>query len=227
MGMEVQLVENIGPLLPDPIRKQEDINKIYTPDVEDKLGYVFDTIRLIKKKLANEVPLIGFAGAPWTLLCYMVEGKGSKTFDQVKRFCYTNPQAAHTVLQLITDTTIAYTRAQVEAGTNTIQLFDSWAGLLGPDDFATISLPYIRQVVAALKDSVPVIVFAKGAWHSLQALEETGASGLGIDWNVTPAMARALTSGHITMQGNFDPAKLYLSIPEIEQEVKKDAGTFW
>ncbi len=221
MGMEVQLVENIGPLLPAPIRKQEDINRISTPDVEDKLGYVFDAIRLIKKELAGEVPLIGFAGAPWTLLCYMVEGKGSKTFDQVKRFCYTNPQAAHTVLQMITDTTIAYTQAQVEAGANTIQLFDSWAGLLGPDDFATISLPYIRQIVAALKDKIPVIVFAKGAWHSLQALEATGASGLGIDWNVTPAMAHKLTSGAITIQGNFDPAKLYSSIPEIEKGVKE------
>ena len=135
MGLEVQLVENKGPVLPEPIKSKDDLSRISVPDVEETLGYVFDAIRLTKVELNNRVPLIGFAGAPWTLLCYMVEGKGSKTFDMVKTFCYTQPDLAHRLLQMLTDTTIAYLKQQVKAGADVIQLFDSWGGLLSPDDF--------------------------------------------------------------------------------------------
>src|ERR1700761_872397 len=189
MGMEVQMVEHKGPLLPDPIKQLSDLDKLIIPDVEEKLGYVFDALRLTKQRLNGRVPLIGFAGAPWTLLCYMVQGKGSKTFDEAKAFCYQQPELAHQLLQMITDTTIAYLKGQVKAGVDTVQLFDSWGGLLSKEDFETISLPYINQIVAALKDETLVIVFAKGAWYSLKEMAETGAHGLGIDWCVTPQMA--------------------------------------
>jgi uroporphyrinogen decarboxylase len=171
--------------------------------------------------LNGRVPLIGFAGAPWTLLCYMVQGKGSKTFDEAKIFCYTQPETAHRLLQMITDTTIAYLKGQVKAGVDVIQIFDSWGGLLSPDDFENFSLKYIRQIVAALKDEVATIIFAKGAWHSLQSMAATGAHGLGIDWCITPAMARQLAGPTVTLQGNFDPAKLLAPIPVIQKEVKK------
>lgn len=220
MGLEVQLIESKGPVLPDPIKTANDLNRVRVPDVNETLGYVFDAIRLIKQELNGRVPLIGFAGAPWTILCYMVQGKGSKTFDEAKAFCYTQPALAHQLLQMITDTTIAYLKAQVAAGADTIQVFDSWGGLLSPHDFENISLKYIRQIVAALKDDVPVIVFAKGAWHSLKEMADTGAAGLGIDWCIKPEIARQFAGSNITLQGNFDPAKLLSPIPVIQQEVK-------
>ena len=226
MGMEVQLIESKGPLLPDPIRTAADLDRLVLPEVEERLGYVFDALRLTKKTLAGRVPLIGFAGAPWTLLCYMVQGKGSKTFDEAKAFCYTQPKTAHRLLQMITDTTIAYLRGQVAAGADVVQIFDSWGGLLGPDDFEQLSLQYIRQIVAALKDEVLTIVFAKGAWHSLESMAATGANGLGIDWCIRPQMARDLAGPRVALQGNFDPAKLLSPVPVIEREVRAMLDAF-
>jgi uroporphyrinogen decarboxylase len=226
MGLEVQLIESKGPVLPGPIKTAEDLRRIRVPDVNETLQYVFDAIKLIKKELNNRVPLIGFAGAPWTLLCYMVQGKGSKTFDEAKAFCYTQPQLAHQLLQMITDTTIAYLKGQAEAGADVVQIFDSWGGLLSPGDFENISLKYIRQIVAALKDKVPVIIFAKGAWHSLDKMAATGAQGLGIDWCISAQMARRFAGDNITLQGNFDPAKLLSPIPVIKKEVKEMLDAF-
>ncbi|MES2329475.1 MAG: uroporphyrinogen decarboxylase [Bacteroidota bacterium] len=226
MGLEVQLIESKGPILPDPIKTAKDLDRVRVPDVDETLGYVFDAIKLIKQELNGRVPLIGFAGAPWTLLCYMVQGKGSKTFDEAKAFCYTQPELAHRLLQMITDTTIAYLQAQVKAGADTIQIFDSWGGLLSPDDFEDLSLQYIRQIVAALKDKVPTIIFAKGAWHSLDAMAATGAHGLGIDWCIKPQTAREFAGKNITLQGNFDPAKLLSPIPVIQKEVKQMMDAF-
>ncbi len=226
MGMEVQLVESKGPLLPEPIRTPNDLERILIPDVEDRLSYVFDAIRLTKSYLNGRVPLIGFAGAPWTLLCYMVQGQGSKTFDGARAFCYTQPRTAHRLLEMITETTIAYLKGQARAGADVIQLFDSWGGLLSPDDFGHLSLPYIRRIVAALKDIVPTIIFAKGAWYSLPEMAATGAHGLGIDWCIRPEMARQLAGDRVALQGNFDPAKLLAPIPVIQKEVKAMLDAF-
>ncbi len=226
MGLEVQLIEQKGPVLPEPIQTAKDFERITVPDVQDRLHYVFDAIRLIKQELNGRVPLIGFAGAPWTLLCYMVQGKGSKTFDEAKAFCYTQPELAHRLLQMITDTTIAYLKEQIKAGADTVQLFDSWGGLLSPHDFETYSLRYIRQIVAAVKEDAPVIVFAKGAWFALEEMAATGAAGLGIDWCITPANARKMAGDKITLQGNFDPAKLLSPIPVIKKEVKEMLDAF-
>jgi uroporphyrinogen decarboxylase len=220
MGLEVQMVESKGPILPEPIVTTADLARIQVPNVDETLGYVFDAVKLIKEELNGRVPLIGFAGAPWTLLCYMVEGKGSKTFDKAKQFCYTQPELAHTVLQMITDTTIAYLKGQAKAGADVVQIFDSWGGLLSPADFENLSLKYIRQIVAALKDDVLTIVFAKGAFNSLDAMAATGAAGLGIDWCIKPQLARQLAGDSVTLQGNFDPAKLLAPIPVIIEETK-------
>jgi uroporphyrinogen decarboxylase len=226
MGMEVQLIENKGPMLPEPIRNVKDLGRIRIPHQQEKLGYVFEALKLAKKELNGRVPLIGFAGAPWTLLCYMVQGQGSKTFDEAKAFCYQQPEVAHPLLQMITDTTIAYLKEQVIAGADAVQIFDSWAGLLGPEDFENLSLQYIRQIVNAIKDKVPTILFAKGAWHSLRAMAETGAHGLGIDWCITPQMARQFAGNDVVLQGNFDPAKLLSPRPVIRKEVKAMLDAF-
>lgn len=226
MGLEVQLIEKTGPFLPAPIKSAEDLKRVHVPDVKDSLHYVFDALRLTKQTLAGRVPLIGFAGAPWTLLCYMVQGKGSKTFDEAKGFCFQQPEVAHQLLQMLTDTTIAYLKEQVAAGADCVQLFDSWGGLLSPEDFETFSLQYIRQIVAALKDVCPVIVFAKGAWFALEEMAATGAHGLGIDWCIQAQRARAFAGNNVTLQGNFDPAKLLLPIPEIEKAVKAMLQSF-
>lgn len=226
MGLQVELVESKGPILPSPIKEARDFERIRVPDVNETLQYVFDAIRLTKKELNGRVPLIGFAGAPWTILCYMVQGKGSKTFDEARTFCYTQPTLARRLLQMITDTTIVYLKEQVRAGVDVVQVFDSWGGLLGPDDFENISMQYIRQIVEALKDDVLTIIFAKGAWHSLHSMTRTGAHGLGIDWCIKPQMARELAGNGIALQGNFDPAKLLSPMPVIKKEVTKMLSDF-
>jgi uroporphyrinogen decarboxylase len=226
MGLEVQLIENKGPVLPDPVRTAADLTRIIVPDVEETLGYVFEAIRLTKKELNNRVPLIGFAGAPWTLLCYMVEGKGSKTFDGVKSFCYTQPELAHRLLQMLTDTTIAYLKQQVKAGVDTVQLFDSWGGLLNPDDFEIFSLQYMRRIIHALKNEVPTILFAKGAWGSIPEMVHTGCAGVGLDWCIRPEMARKWAGQGVTLQGNLDPARLMSPVPELKKEVTKMLNSF-
>ncbi|ATL47689.1 uroporphyrinogen decarboxylase [Chitinophaga caeni] len=226
MGMEVQLVEKVGPLLPNPIKTVEDLGRLHVPDVHEHLQYVFDALAMTKQALNGRVPLIGFAGAPWTLLCYMVQGKGSKTFDGAKAFCFQQPEVAHQLLQMITDTTIAYLKAQVKAGADCVQVFDSWGGLLSPADFKTYSLPYIEQIVKALKEDAPVIVFAKGAWFALPEMAATGANGLGLDWCCPPALARQFAGDQITLQGNFDPAKLLSPIPVIQSAVKEMIDAF-
>lgn len=226
MGMEVQLIEKVGPILPQPIKTAADLDRIHIPDVNDSLHYVMDALRLTKQTLAGRVPLIGFAGAPWTLLCYMVQGKGSKTFDEAKAFCYTQPAVAHELLNRITETTIAYLKAQVAAGADVVQIFDSWGGLLSPEDFETFSLQYIRRIVAAMQGTVPVIVFAKGAWFALEEMAATGAQGLGLDWCIKPHLARQMAGPAITLQGNFDPAQLMKPIPEIQKSVKAMIDAF-
>ena len=221
MGLEVLMEEGKGPSLPKTIKTQQDIEALNTANAEEHLKYVLDALALTKKELNGRVPLIGFAGAPWTLLCYMVEGKGSKTWDKAKQFAYTQPVLAHALLQKITTITIDYLKAQVKAGADTVQVFDSWAGSLSPEDFKTFAQPYLVQIADALKEDAPVILFPKGTWYALKDLSQSSASGIGIDWTITPQFARELTNSNITLQGNFDPAKLLAPIPQIKKWVKE------
>jgi uroporphyrinogen decarboxylase len=207
MNIEVEMKPDFGPYLPNPIRNLNDVDNVIIPDVNDALGYVMEGIKATKEKLNNEVPLIGFAGSPWTILCYCVQGQGSKNFDKAKHFCFTNPVAAHTLLQKITDTTIAYLKAKVAAGVNAVQVFDSWGGMLSPTDYQEFSWKYINQIIEALKDDAPVIAFGKGCWFALEEMAKSNASALGVDWTITPRNARYLTGGNITLQGNFDPTR--------------------
>ena len=225
MGLEVQLIESKGPFLPKTIANQNDLDALQVIGAEANLHYVYEALRLIKKELNNRVPLIGFAGAPWTILCYMVEGKGSKSFDKAKQFCFSQPQLAHSLLQKITDVTIAYLNAQVVAGADLVQVFDSWSSMLSPQDFKIFAQPYLEQIAASVKNA-PVILFPKGSWYALADLSKSAASGLGLDWTITPEFARQLTNNSITLQGNFDPCKLLASISEIKKSVKEMIDAF-
>ncbi len=226
MGLEVLMEEGKGPSLPNVIKTQKDIDALTTDSVEEKLSYVTSALSLTKKELNGRVPLIGFAGAPFTILCYMIEGKGSKTWDKAKQFCFTEPDMAHSLLQKITDTTIKYLKAQAKAGADVLQVFDSWSGCLSPADFKLIAQPYLLQIADALKDVAPVILFPKGSWYALKDLSESSAAGLGLDWCITPQYARELTGNKITLQGNFDPAKLLAPVSVIKKEVKKMIDDF-
>jgi uroporphyrinogen decarboxylase len=226
MGLTVLLEEGKGPVLPKVVRTEQDIDELVVTGVEERLHYVMDALALTRKELNGRVPLIGFAGAPWTLLCYMIEGKGSKTFDKAKQFCFTQPDLAHTLLQKITDITIAYLKAQVKAGADLVQVFDSWSGMLSPADFKTFAQPYLIQIADAVSTAAPVILFPKGSWYALGDLANTSAAGLGLDWSITPQMARSITGGNITLQGNFDPSKLLAPIPQIKKEVREMIDAF-
>src|SRR6476469_7067427 len=163
MGLEVLMEEGKGPSLPQTIRTQKDVDALNTENAAEHLKYVLDALSLTKKELNGRVPLIGFAGAPWTILCYMVEGKGSKTWDKAKQFAYTEPALAHQLLQKITDITINYLVAQTKAGADVVQVFDSWTGSLSPEDFKIFAQPYLKQIATFLKPHAPVILFPKGS----------------------------------------------------------------
>jgi len=221
MNIPFEMKPNIGPWLSEPIRSQKDLDNVIIPDIQDTLGYVMEAVKMTKEKLNDEIPLIGFAGSPWTILCYCVQGQGSKNFDRAKEFCFTQPLLAHELLQKITDTTIAYLREKVNAGVDAVQLFDSWGGMLSPVDYQEFSWKYIQQIIDALKEHAPVIVFGKGCWFALDTMAKSGAAALGIDWTCSARNARYLTGGKITLQGNFDPTRLFSPPSEIKKMVKE------
>ena len=226
MNIEVEMRPGVGPWLPNPVRTSKDVENVIVPNVHEELGYVMDAIKMTKQALNDEVPLIGFAGSPWTILCYTVQGQGSKNFDIAKKFCFTNPIAAHTLLQKITDTTIAYLKAKVAAGVDAVQIFDSWGGMLSPVDYQTFSWHYMQQIIDALKDETHVIAFGKGCWFALNEMSKSGASALGIDWTCSARNARYLSGGNITLQGNFDPSRLYSPPAEIKRMVHQMINEF-
>ena len=221
MGVPFEMKEGVGPWLENPVRSGDAVDKVVVPDVEQELGYVMDAIKMTVTELDGSVPLIGFAGSPWTILCYTVEGKGSKSFDKAKGFCFSQPEAAHQLLQKITDTTINYLKAKVRSGVDAVQVFDSWGGMLSPSDYQEFSWKYIQQIIDALKDEAHVIVFGKGCWFALDQMATSGASAVGLDWTVTPQQARQWTNNTVTLQGNFDPSRLLSPITEIERGVKE------
>ena len=221
MNIPFEMKEGLGPYLPKPIRTQKDVDNTFVPDIQDSLGYVMEAIKMTKEMLNDEVPLIGFAGSPWTVFCYCVQGQGSKTFDKAKEFCFTQPIAAHQLLQKITDTTIAYLKEKVKAGVNAVQIFDSWGGMLSPVDYQEFSWKYIQQIIDALHEEAPVIAFGKGCWFALEEMANSKASALGVDWTVSPKIARELTHNKITLQGNMDPSRLLSPPAEIKRIVNE------
>jgi len=226
MGVNVEMKNNFGPYIECPIRKKSDVINLDIKNVEEKLNYVFEAIKMTKKELPKDIPLIGFAGSPWTILCYMVQGSGSKNFDIAKKFCFENPELAKMLLSKITSITIDYLKKKVEAGADAIQIFDSWGGVLSHTDYQFFSYPYIEEITNALKKITPVIIYPKGCWHSINAYSKIGASGLGIDWTCSARNARYLSNNNITLQGNLDPSRLFSPKKELIKQTTQMLDEF-
>ncbi|MCG8576419.1 MAG: uroporphyrinogen decarboxylase [Flavobacteriales bacterium] len=226
MGLEYQMIEKKGPWFEKTIRSDEELHLISDEiDVADRLSYVFEAIKCTKRELNNRVPLIGFSGAPWTILCYMVEGEGSKTFSKAKKVLYSNSALAHKMLEKITKVTIQYLKHQIEAGADIIQIFDSWSGILGPAEYSEFGTKYVRMICDAITD-VPVTVFAKGAYYARKELSELNCETIGLDWNMDIRESRAIIGDDKTLQGNLDPCTLYSDFTVIESKTKKLLNSF-
>lgn len=217
MGLPYQMLESKGPWFEKTVKSIADVDKLRVAQGED-LHYVLDAIKLTKKTLNGRVPLIGFAGAPWTIFSYMIEGHGSKTFSEAKKFLYTQPELSHKLLQKITGSTINYLKAQVAAGADMLQIFDSWAGILSPGQYNEFSLKYIAQICDALKGACPVTVFAKGAFFARKEMGTLNCNTIGLDWNMDIAESRAMVGPGKTLQGNMDPCLLYADTATIKKE---------
>jgi uroporphyrinogen decarboxylase len=216
MGLPYEMIEAKGPRFPNTIQTGADIDKLKIADAGD-LDYVMKALTLTKKQLDGRVPLIGFCGAPWTLLAYMVEGSGSKTFSKAKQFLYTHPELAHALLEKITLSSINYLKGQVAAGADLLQIFDSWAGVLSEKMYYEFSLKYISKICDALSPLVPVTVFAKDAHYAVKKISETTCNSIGLDWTIDPKKARQ-EAGNKTLQGNADPCLLYADEKTILKE---------
>ena len=207
MGLPYQMVEKKGPWFENTVQSAADVDRMKVAEADD-VRYTVDAIAMTKKELDGRVPLIGFAGAPWTIFSYMIEGSGSKTFSKAKKFLYTEPELAHKLLQKITDSTINYLKGQIAAGADMVQIFDSWAGILSAEQYKEFALRYIAKICDAI-DEVPKTVFAKGAYFVRRELGELNCDTIGLDWNMDIAESRALIGPHKTLQGNMDPCVLY------------------
>ncbi|MBU2020551.1 MAG: uroporphyrinogen decarboxylase [Bacteroidetes bacterium] len=226
MGLTYQMVESKGPWFEQTIRSEAELKFAETDfDIEDRLGYVLEAIKITNKELDGRVPLIGFAGAPWTILCYMVEGRGSKTFSESRKLLYTNPSLAHELLDRITKVTIQYLKAQIKAGAHMIQVFDSWAGILGTEQYAEFGLKYLDRIATAINE-VPVTLFAKGAIASVNALAKLDCNTIGLDWNMDAVKIRQEIGESRTLQGNLDPCALYGTHKDVENLTTKMLDSF-
>jgi uroporphyrinogen decarboxylase len=223
MGLHYEMEENRGPVFPRRIESADDLRALHVAQAE-ALSYVLDAIALTKRELNGRVPLIGFAGAPWTTFAYMVEGSGSKTFSRARKMLYREPQLAHRLLNMITDTTINYLNGQVKAGADVIQIFDSWAGVLGQEQYHAFSLKYIRRICEAVT-GVPRIVFPKGAFFARSDLNDVNCEAVGLDWNMDIHESRNLMPEKV-LQGNLDPCALYAPRDHIRKETIKMLDAF-
>nr|MDA8085943.1 uroporphyrinogen decarboxylase [Nitrospiraceae bacterium] len=219
MGMKLEFSEKHGPVLSEPIRSRALLEKLTVPDPEDDMPFVMETIKLLKSQL--KVPLIGFSGAPFTLATYMIEGGGSKNFLFTKRVMYQNHGVFSGLMEKISDTVISYLRAQIRAGADTVQLFDTWAGVLSPDDYRVFALPYVKRIIKELKsEGAPIIYFVNGCAGLLKDIKTSGADAIGIDWRVDIGEAARTLGKKTVIQGNLDPCALLLPREVMKEQVK-------
>lgn len=227
MGMELHMIESRGPVFPHPVRNELDSKALKEIDPAKDLKYVLDAVSLVKKELNGRVPLIGFAGSPWTLLTYMVEGKGSKNFSFVKKLVYNNPKLAHEILDKLAVAVAKYLSAKISAGADAVQIFDTWGGILSQSDFEEFSLSYINKVISEIKrNDEPVIIFSKGVHHNLDKLAASGADVVGLDWTMDLGSVRKKIGDKVALQGNLDPTVLYADEDKIRAEVKKTLSSY-
>jgi len=219
MGLKLDFVP--GPVFESPVRSMADVEALRIPDPEEGVPFVMETIRILRRAFEGRVPLIGFGGAPFTLACYMVEGKGSKDFAHIKRMMYAAPEVYAALMDKITEMDRLYLNAQVRAGAQAIQIFDTWGGIVSPSDYAKYVLPYTKKLIDGLDRSVPVIHFVKGAGTMLDLVRRAGSDVVGLDWHVNLGTARDTLGPQIAVQGNLDPTVLYAPHAHIEREVKR------
>ncbi len=226
MGLHYELIEKVGPRFPTTIKTAQQIEELIEgADAASHLSYVYDAVSATKKGLNDRVPLIGFAGAPWTLFAYMIEGGGSKTFSQAKKFLYQNPKLSHQLLSKITTSVIEYLKLKINAGVNVVQLFDSWADLLTPELYSEFCIPYLKRIGDEVT-GVPKILFAKGAWFALAQFQDLNYEGIGLDWKTSPKVAREHVGENKIFQGNLDPCMLYADAARIEHAAKNMVAEF-
>ena len=226
MGLGLYFAAGEGPKFSKPVRTRADVEALPIPDPADKLRYVTDAVSLIRKELDGRVPLIGFSGSPWTLATYMIEGGGSKDFAKVKGMLFSDPDSLHELLKRTAQSVILYLNAQVEAGAQSLMIFDTWGGVLSPANYQTFSLQYMQMIVDGLTRQadgrkVPVVLFTKNGGQWLDLMADTGCDGLGVDWTTNLADARQRTGNRVALQGNLDPSVLYGSAETIETEVQR------
>ena len=225
MGLGLHFVAGEGPQFHQPIRTEQDIARLTIPNPTQELGYVMEAVRTIRHELNGQVPLIGFAGSPWTLAPYMIEGGSSKEFRHIKAMLFDKPALLHQLLSVLADSVVQYLNAQIEAGAQAVQIFDSWGGVLSPDNYQHFSLHYMQRIISQLHHyydgrKVPVILFTKGGGQWLEWMVDSGADALGLDWTTDLRLARDRVGDQVALQGNMDPSVLYASDDTVRQHVK-------
>ena len=231
MGLGLFFEGGEGPRFERTIQSMADVTALADPDPEQELRYVMDAVRTIRRELGGRVPLIGFAGSPWTVATYMVEGGTSKNFSKIKGMLYDQPALLHALLERVTRTTLAYLNAQVAAGAQAVMVFDTWGSILTPRTYLSFSLQYMQRIVDGVTSQaegrkVPVVLFTKGGGPWLEAMAATGCDALGVDWTTDLAEARAKVGDRVALQGNLDPAVLYASPEVIREEVRQVLDSF-
>ncbi len=231
MGLGLYFAEGEGPRFRRPLREEWEIRNLDVVDPVAHLGYVLDAVSQIRKALDNEVPLIGFSGSPYTLACYMIEGRGKTEFHEIKRMLYARPDLLHTILEVTARSVVAYLNAQIEAGAQAVMIFDTWGGSLSEAAFREFSLAYIERICAELQRThdgqrVPRVVFTKGGGQWLEALADCGADALGVDWTTDIGVARRNVGDRVALQGNLDPAILLTTPDVVEREASSVLASY-
>ena len=222
MGVGLEFAQGDGPVIHRPVRTRDDVGRLVRVAPESALGFVFETIRAVRAELGGRVPLVGFAGAPFTLASYLIEGRGSRNYVHTKTLMYGDPEAWHALMQRLTEATVDYVRAQIAAGAEAMQLFDSWVGCLGPDDYRTYVLPHMRTALGAIAAAgVPVIHFGTGTGALLELMREAGGDVIGLDWRVDLGEAWRRLGPTVGVQGNLDPVALFAPPEEIRRQVAR------
>jgi uroporphyrinogen decarboxylase len=231
MGLGLYFAQGEGPMFKHPLREEKEIRALKVPDPNTDLRYVMDAVSEIRKALDNRVPLIGFSGSPFTLACYMVEGRGGTEFREIKTMLYQRPELLHHILDVNAKAVIAYLNAQIESGAQTVMIFDTWGGALSHSAYKEFSLRYIQQIIAGLKREhdgarIPSIVFTKGGGLWLEAIADIGCDAVGLDWTIDIGDARRRVGNKVALQGNLDPSVLFASPEVITAEVAKILASY-
>jgi len=221
MGMRLEFSDKEGPILSEPIRNKSSVDRLIIPDTEEDMPFIIETIKILRKELENKVPLIGFSGAPFTLATYMIEGGTSKNFLNTKKMMFQHSGVFDYLMDKLTTTIISYLSDQIKAGAQAVQIFDTWAGMLTPDDYKEFVLPYVKKVISELKkEEVPIIYFVNDCAGILKEVKKSGADIIGIDWRIDIADAIKKLGKKLIIQGNLDPSALFLPKEKIEERVK-------